>query len=422
MQTDRFFKEPKTFYVIGLNYKKADARVRGLFSISETKKTALLIEAKEEQIPSLAVLSTCNRTELYGMVNHPYQLIRLLCKYTKGTVEEFEKIAYIYKEQEAVTHLFKVGTGLDSQIIGDFEIISQVRNAFKQAKEENLLNTYMERLVNDVIQASKRIKNETQLSSGATSVSFAAVQYIMEKVAHISNKNILLFGTGSIGANTVENLVKHTHNETISLINRTKINAEVLGKKYKLVVKDYQNLPLEIAEADILIVATGAQQPTITKNELKSVRKPLLILDLSIPQNVSEEVESLENVKRIHLDQLSVITEATQEKRNAEIPKALDIIEEIKNEFFDWVNVRKFAPFIRALKDKFNQIKEEEIDYQSKKEDHFNLEQAEVLGDRMVQKIITQFASHFRSNEASLDTGIDLISEIFHLELNSVEN
>lgn len=422
MQTNEFSKELKTFYVIGLNYKKADARVRGLFSIPEAKKMALLIEAKEMQIPSLAVLSTCNRTELYGVANHPYELIRLLCKYTKGTVEEFEKIAYIYKEQEAVTHLFKVGTGLDSQIIGDFEIISQVRNAFKQSKEENMLNTYMERLVNAVIQASKRIKNETELSSGATSVSFAAVQYIMEKVNHISNKNILLFGTGSIGANTVENLVKHSHNEAISLINRTKINAEALGKKYKLVVKDYQNLPQEIADADILIVATGAQHPTITQNELKLLYKPLLILDLSIPQNVAENVANLDNVKRVHLDQLSVITEATQEKRNAEVPKALHIIEEVKNDFFDWVNVRKFAPFIRALKDKFNQIKEEEIDFQSKKEINFNLDQAEVLGDRIVQKIITQFASHLRSGDAPLHTSIDIISDIFHLELNSVEN
>lgn len=193
------------FYIIGLSYKKADAEIRGHFSLTEEAKTKLLEQAKYEGIDGVLATSTCNRTEVYGFAAHPFQLIKLLCEHTHGTVEEFEKVAYVYKNRQAISHMFRVGTGLDSQILGDFEIISQLRIAFAQSKKIGLSNAFTERLVNAVIQASKRIKNETEISSGATSVSFASVQYILKNVADISNKNILLFGTGKIGRNTCEN-------------------------------------------------------------------------------------------------------------------------------------------------------------------------------------------------------------------------
>ena len=165
-----------TFYALGLSYKKADATIRGKFSLDTNAQSNLLAQAKEEGIESLIVTSTCNRTEIYGFANHPYELIKLLCDNSNGTVEEFREVAFIYKNQEAVNHMFRVGTGLDSQILGDFEIISQLKNAFVQSKELNLANSFLERLVNAVIQASKKIKTDTQISSGATSVSFASVQ------------------------------------------------------------------------------------------------------------------------------------------------------------------------------------------------------------------------------------------------------
>src|SRR5690606_30483235 len=328
------------FYAIGLSYKKADADIRGRFSLDEDAKKALLLQAKNEAIESLIVTSTCNRTEIYGFAQHPYQLIKLLCDNTKGTVEEFQEFAYIYKNKEAIAHMFRVGSGLDSQILGDFEIISQLKISAKLSRKNGLLNPFIERLVNAVIQASKRIKNETELSSGATSVSFASVQYIFNTVEDIKNKNILLFGTGKIGRNTCENLVKHTQNEHITLINRTKDKAEQVGGKFNLVVKDYTDLQEEITNADILIVATGAQRPTVDKHLLQN-KKPLLILDLSIPKNVDENVEELPNVKLVHLDHLSQITDKTLEKRKAHIPKAEAIIEEVKTEFNDWLETRK---------------------------------------------------------------------------------
>src|SRR5690554_5261012 len=246
----------KHFYTIGLSYKKADAEIKGHFSLDQTSRTALLKKAKEEGIEGLLVTSTCNRTELYGFADHPFQLIKLLCDHTRGSIEAFEKVAYIYKSKEAITHIFKVGTGLDSQILGDFEIISQIKKAFYESRDAQVANAFLERLVNAVIQASKRIKNETQISTGATSVSFASVQYILDTFDDASEKNILLFGTGKIGRNTCENLVKHTKKNKIIFINRTKDKAEQVAGKFDLTVKDYADLQSEIRNADILIVAT----------------------------------------------------------------------------------------------------------------------------------------------------------------------
>lgn len=404
-----------TFYAIGLSYKKADAAIRGRFSLDASKKEALLKQAKEEGISNLIVTSTCNRTELYGFAQHPFQLIKHLCENTSGTVEDFQKVAYVYKNNEAIGHMFKVGTGLDSQILGDFEIISQLKTSFTISKKHGMVDAYLERLVNAVIQASKKIKNETEISSGATSVSFASVQYILNNVANVSDKNILLFGTGKIGRNTCENLIKHIDNKHISLINRTKGKAEKIAGKFDVTVKDYANLQSEIHQSDIVIVATGAQQPTIDKEVLAATNKNLLLLDLSIPKNVSDDVLDLPNVELVHLDDLSKITDETLAKRKEYIPKAQEIIEEIKSDFLAWLETRKFAPTIKALKTKLQEIKYEEIDFQRRKNGNFDEGQAEVLSDRIIQKITKHFANHLKDNDTSTDESIALISKVFQL-------
>ncbi|WP_299393457.1 glutamyl-tRNA reductase [uncultured Gelidibacter sp.] len=403
------------FYAIGLSYKKADADVRGHFSLDDTSKETLLNQAKTEGIESLIVTSTCNRTEIYGFAEHPYQLIKLLCDNTKGTVEEFQEVAYIYKNKEAISHMFRVGSGLDSQILGDFEIISQLKKSARESKKLSLLNAFTERLTNAVIQASKRIKTETEISSGATSVSFASVHYILNTVEDVSSKNILLFGTGKIGRNTCENLVKHTKNDHITLINRTKTKAEEVAGKFNLLVKDYANLQEEINASDILIVATGAQNPTVDKHCIQS-KKPLLILDLSIPRNVNQNVTELENVTLVHLDDLSQMTDDTLERRKAFIPVAEEIIEEVKLDFNSWLATRKFAPTINALKLKLLDFKNAELETQRKKHADFNEAQAELISNNIIQKITNHFAYHLKNDDMSTDDSIELIKKVFQLE------
>ncbi|MEO8238738.1 MAG: glutamyl-tRNA reductase [Flavobacterium sp.] len=403
-----------TFYALGLSYKKADATIRGKFSLDTKAQSDLLVQAKAEGIESLIVTSTCNRTEIYGFANHPYELIKLLCDNSNGSVEEFREVAYIYKNQEAVNHMFRVGTGLDSQILGDFEIISQIKIAFNYSKLEGLVNTFLDRLVNSVIQASKKIKTDTEISSGATSVSFASVQYIIRNVEEIGNKNILLFGTGKIGRNTCENLVKHTKNGHITLINRTKNKAEILAGKLNVIVKDYANLQEEIQQADVLVVATGAKNPTIDKT-LLNLKKPLLILDLSIPRNVNPDVEQIPGVSLIHLDYLSQITDDTLERRKQHIPAAEAIIEDIKLEFNTWMNGRKYAPTIHALKAKLNDIVASELSYQRKKTSNFDEAQADLISSRIIQKITSHFASHLKDENTSIDESIEFIEKVFQI-------
>ena len=404
-----------TFYAIGLSYQKADAEIRGHFSLDEEQKKALIQDAKKEGITGILITSTCNRTEIYGFAQHPFQLIKLLCQHTRGTVEEFEKVAYVYKSQEAIAHIFKVGTGLDSQILGDFEIISQLKYAFALSKNMGMTTPLLERLLNSVIQASKRIKNETEISSGATSVSFASVQYILNEVENVSDKNILLFGTGKIGRNTCENLIKHTKNEHITLINRTKDKAEKVAGKFNLIVKDHAELQGEIRNTDILIVATGAQNPTISK-ELLYCKKELLILDLSIPKNVAADVADLDNVTLVHLDDLSKMTVQFEENFKTPIPQAEGIIEEVKADFNAWLETRKFAPTIQALKQKLGAMKDAELDFQSKKINDFNNEHAEIVSNRIIQKIMNQFASHLKNGSNSTDESLELIQKVFQLD------
>ncbi len=389
--------------------------MRGLFSLSAENKGLLLDRARLENIDELLVISTCNRTELYGYAEHPFQLIQLLCEFSNGSIDDFQRVGYVSKNREAVNHLFQVGTGLDSQILGDFEIIGQLKQSFALSREKGVANAFLERLMNSVVNASKRIKNETSLSAGAASVSFAAVQYILQNVPDISSKNIVLFGLGKIGRNTCENLIKHTRNEHIVLINRTKEKAEKVAGKFNLLVKDYQDLETEIARADVLVVATGALQPTVNK-QLIPENKKILILDLSVPKNVDENVKDRLGVDLIHMDVLSKLTDETLERRKEAVPQALQIIEEVKNEFFEWLDNRKFAPTIKALKNKLENLKLAELDFQRKKIENFNEQQAEIISNRIIQKITTQFVNHLKETQSS-EESINWMQQVFQLEV-----
>ena len=160
------------FYVVGISYKKADAATRGLFSISPDNQQDLIKEAVRRGMEGVVVVSTCNRTEIIGFAEHPFKLIELLSAFWhRGTVKEFAEVAYVYKSSEAVDHLFRLTAGLESQILGDYEIVGQLKQAFQLSKSLGGINTHLDKLFSFLMQASKRVKNETRLSSGTTSVS-----------------------------------------------------------------------------------------------------------------------------------------------------------------------------------------------------------------------------------------------------------
>ena len=401
------------FYTIGMSYKTADLSTRGQFSLSNEQCVNLLKEAKEKGINEILINTTCNRTEIYAYAAHPYQVIKLLCAHSGGELGFFEQLGYILKNEAAIHHIFKVGTGLDSQILGDFEIIGQLKQGFYRSKKLGLVNGFSERLVNAVIQASKRIKTETKISTGATSVAFASVQYIIQNIEAVSDKNILLFGTGKIGRNTCENLIKHTENDHIVLINRTHEKAKNIAGRFNVLVKEYGELPTEIRKADVMIVATGAQLPTVAKDIIHT-EKPLLILDLSIPSNVHENVKSLPHVKVVNLDTLSQITNKTLEERKKHLPHAEEILSEIEAEFLQWLHDRQYAPTLRALKAKLTAQQTAEIKARERKQ---NLpEEATLVSDQMIQKITGQLANFLKENPAKASDALTIFKDVFQLD------
>ena len=393
----------KHFHVIGVSHKTADIDLRSQFNLNETQLHGLFLEAKEAKLKDLLVINTCNRTEIYAWTNSEETLIELLCKHTGTSKNLFDTIGYTHSDSDGFHHLFRVGTGLESQILGDFEIIGQIKKSFYHSKKMRLAHGLLERITNAVIQASKRIKTETEISSGATSVAFASVQYILKNVAGISKKNIVLFGTGKIGANTCENLVKHTQNDHIVLINRTQEKAEKIAGKFAVIVKPFGSLTTAIHDADVLIVATGAQNPTVNLDLIHN-NKPLLILDLSIPRNVSPEVNDHPLVKVIHLDELSQITDATFEKRQKHIPKAEKILKEVEDEFFVWLEHRKYVPTLKAFKEKI--VFGDKIDNEIT-----SLEDT----DQIIQKITGQIAAYLRTNPEKAEETVAVLKNVFDL-------
>ena len=405
--------QQRNLYNIGVSYKKADAHTRGRYSLSKDNQIKLLKEAKEIGFEGIFILSTCNRTEITGFAEHPYQLIQLLCKYSDGNVEEFARISNVYKGNEAVNQLFRIGTGLESQILGDYEIVGQLKLAFKLAKKYQTINAHLERLINLVLQASKKVKNTTQLSSGTTSVSYAAVQYIIQNIPSYNSKNIVVFGLGKMGKHTCKNLAEYTKNKAVCLINRTEEKAISFVKEHTSIRNSsIENLTQEIANSDILIVSTGSDTPTVTKEHL-SIDKEILILDLSMPENVDISLSEFENVSLVNVDELSKITLETLSTRQKEVPKAEEIIEVHKEEFNDWLNNRKLVPAINALKDSLEAIKKDEINFQKKKIKNFDETQAEILTNRFIQKITTQFVKHLKEEETSVNDSIQIMSKVF---------
>lgn len=343
------------FFIAGINYKKSDAAVRGLYAISQEQYRHLLSLATGVNVHELFVLSTCNRTEIYGFAENASILCELLCGQTEGSLESFLEMAYIKQGKEAIEHLFNVAAGLDSQILGDYEILGQIKQAVKFSKENNRIGAYLERMVNDVLQSSKEIKTTTELSGGTVSVSFAAVQYIREHIDAISDKKILLVGTGKIGRNTCKNLVDYLGTKNITLVNRTDEKAASLAEALGLQSATTESLTDQIQQSDIILVATNADEPVILQSHVANSGNKLII-DLSIPHNVEIAAQMLPNVTLVNVDELSKIKDETLLKRQAEVPKAKAIIAKHLDEFVDWHEMRRHVPVLKAVKTKLEQL------------------------------------------------------------------
>lgn len=348
-------KDLQHFFVVGLSYKKSDAAVRSRFAISHEQSGQLLQVAKERGVAELFVLSTCNRTEIYALAQDADTLVNLITETTGQPAADFREVAYQYRAESAIQHLFQVAAGLDSQILGDYEIVGQIKLAVKFAKEQGSVGPFIERLYNQVLQTSKLVKNHTALSSGSVSVSFAAIQYLKERVPQIHEKSILLIGTGKIGRNTCKNLIDYLGCKNITLMNRTFEKALGLAKELNISARPVEELAPALHAADVIIVAANAPEAIIVPS-LLNTDKAQWIIDLSIPNNVDPEVAQLPGKQLLNVDQLSKIKDETLLKRQVEVPKALKLIAAQSAEFYDWCKMRKQLAVLGVVKLKLEEL------------------------------------------------------------------
>ncbi|MBX5438009.1 MAG: glutamyl-tRNA reductase [Thermoflavifilum sp.] len=403
------------FFCCGINHTISDTSTRSLYAIHHEQYQQLLDLARKQHLSELFVLSTCNRTEVYGFAPHAHCLMALVGAVCRGGQTLFEKIAYTYAGEDAVHHLFRVGAGLDSQILGDYEIIGQVKAAARFAKERGFLGSFTERLVNAVIQASKQIKNETALSSGTVSVSFAAVQWLLQAVEDLTRKHILLVGAGKIGRSTCKNVIEYLNPAQVTLVNRTNDTAEAFAREHHIHFAPYEQLAAQIQQADIILVATNASSPRLLPAHFAD-GQPKIVIDLSIPENVHPQVRELTHVKTVNVDELSRYKDETIQRRQQAVPQALSIIEKHQGDFLCWYRMRQHTEVLRTLKHKLMQICQQEMLQQK------DMLPSDQIYSRVVQKIINHIACNLRKKSPQqVEIYLQALQELFDLSFFPAE-
>ena len=421
MNLDYNINKTANFAVLSISFEKADAETRGKFSFFDENIKGFVNDIHEQNLGDAFVVSTCNRTEIYTTTPNYLLVAELYCKTIGVSLTDFMQYVNILKREEALNHLFRVSAGLESQIIGDFEIIGQIKNAYHRFKKEKQnSNPYLERAINSAIQISKRIKNETGISNGATSVAYAAVHYILKNQTQISDKNILLLGVGEIGQNTVENLIKHVYQPKVKIANRSLDTAEKIADKYQIPHIEFDHFQEELGKTDILIVATGAQNPIINKTHFPN-GKETLVIDLSIPNNVEKNITENKNVSLVDVDQLSQHITETMLQRQNEIPKAEEIIKEMTKDFTEWEKKRKLAPNIHHFKAVLKNMERNEMHDIHRKHKYVDVKDMQ-LSDKMIQKITNRFAKYIIDNPWKAEEISKLMHEILVEQPNNEFN
>jgi glutamyl-tRNA reductase len=297
---------------------------------------------------------------------------------------------------------------LDSQILGDYEIVGQIKQAVKFARERQYIGPLLERLVNSVLQASKAIKNQTELSGGTVSVSFAAIQYIRERVANPGSRNILLIGTGKIGRNTCRNMVDYLGTRNLTLINRTESKAAELAGEMGVHYAPADSIGECVRKASIILVATNAEHPTLMSSWLEGTDEKLII-DLSIPCNVEKSAAGLPGITLVNVDELSKIKDETLQKREAEVPKARTIIAEHIAEWMDWYSMRRHVPVLRAVKTKLKELHTCPVYSRLKGEPLPSIDDRQT--DEQIQRVINGMATKMRQHNQGGCQFIEAINE-----------
>ena len=394
------------FCVVGVNYNKADVTTRGAFSVNNDAYIQICSQAKALDIRSLFVVSTCNRTEIYGFVDKADKLINLLTQTTQGSKEDLIEYGYIKNSLDALEHLFHVSAGLDSQILGDYEILGQIKRAVEFSKEQNMIGPIMDRVINFVLQSSKKIKTDTLLSNGTVSVSFAAIE-LLQQVKNIDTKKIVLLGTGKFGVNICKNLNTYFNGAHLFVTNRTDASAQCLAAQSGAIYVPYHERHLHLTDADIIIVCTNATEYTIIPQTFHH-KKNQLILDLSVPANVHPDIKKEANIRVIDIDEISTkILDKTISIRKTEVPKAEGIIKSYIQDYIQWLSEYRYSLHLKTWREKLCEMDVAQLNVCEMAKDTGRFEND--LREKRAQKAVKQLAVNLKVKQ---DKGCQFINAI----------
>ncbi|MFA7290275.1 MAG: glutamyl-tRNA reductase, partial [Melioribacteraceae bacterium] len=354
-----------------------------------------LIPKLKEFFSEGIVISTCNRTEIFGFPNNftlAYQeIIDILIthKPVSGiTHDNFSK----YFSCGAVKHLFSVASGIDSLIIGDSQVLGQVREAFEISEDLGFSSTLMHRVYETAMKVGKRVIKETSIGEGAVSISYAGVQVVEKIFSPLEKKRAIIIGAGETGDLAATHL-RDKGIGKIAISNRTIERAEKLAKKVNGDIIPFQDLKDHFHNYDIIISATSSPDIIISKNDIKEMMKKrkgetIVIMDIALPRDIDPDVRQIENVFYHDIDSLKVIVDQNVTKRRNEIPKALEIIMEEMHQFFGWVNTLEVVPVIKSVRDFFEEIRLDELEKLKNKVSEEDFTKFEDMTRRMMGRIL----------------------------------
>ena len=415
--------------LISINFKTSPIEVREKFYFQNSEKMKFFdLLSSECPVEGLIILSTCNRTEIYyeyenhvGEENKIFHLImKCLVKFKKYPEGLSPYVSTKIGSSDVSRHLFRLISGLESMIIGEFQIVDQLKDAFYFAKENNIVGPILERMFQKSFETGKYVRSNTDIGKGAVSVSYAAVEMISTKYK-LEDTKILCVGAGETSQLLVKNLLKKDVKEII-ITNRTEAKGKRFAETYDLETLPFKKMLSEINKVDVIVFSTSSDQPLISKEDINksydtTKNKNTLFIDLSVPRNIDENISSIGSIELINIDNLKDIVNKNYNKRKAEIDKSQKIIDSFLLEFDEWANSRQLRPSILSIKKKIKILIENNMNIKSSIE-KTNDENINIKINRVYNKLSDHLVKKIRvaSNNGRDKKALEVIKKIFNEE------
>lgn len=416
--------------VVGLNYKTAPVEIREKLSFIETElPNAMKALQQQKSILENVIISTCNRTEIYAVVDQlhtgRYYIKQFLANWFNIPMEQFEDHLFIQEEDDSLNHLFRVTAGIDSMVLGETQILGQVRKSFLQGQEIGTTGTVYNQLFKQAVTFAKRAHSETAIGENAVSVSYAAVELSKKIFGSLKNKHVAILGAGKMGELAIQNLHGNGVGK-VTVINRTFEKAQSLASKFDGDAKAMNELQCTLLEADILISSTGATDYVIDYELMKDVAKfrkgdPLFMVDIAVPRDLDPKIGDVQNVFLYDIDDLQGIVQANLAERERAANEIMTMIQDEIIQFKDWFKTLGVVPVISALRKKAASIQEETMISIENKMPDLTERERKIL-NKHTKSIINQLLktpilqAKELANEKDAETQLALFQQIFGIE------